>query len=140
MRRENGHLVPTDAVAAEMLAEIPLSTGVMVEIRVPRNIKAFRLAWVLAEIVSQSCDWLIDRETAMDHLKIKARHVRIIHDPVRNTTAIVPKSISFASLSQAGFKRVFDRMINAVITEIIPGMNETELRAELERIVGARND
>src|ERR1700722_1015636 len=116
MRREGGHLVPVDAVSAEMLAEIPLNTGVMVTIKVPRNLRQFRLAWVLADIVSKSCDWLPDRETAMDWLKIKARHVRMIHDPLRNKTAIIPKSIAFASLDQAGFKRVFDRMVSVVVT------------------------
>ena len=136
MRREGNHLVPVDAVAAEMFAEIPANTGVMVTIKVPRNLRHFRLAWVLADIVSKSCDWLSDRETAMNWLKIRARHVRMIHDPMHNTTAIVPKSISFASLDQAAFKRVFDRMINVVITEIIPGMSEQSLRAELENIVG----
>lgn len=136
MRREGNHLVPADAVAAEMMADIPLATGVMVTVKVPRNLRHFRLAWVLADIVSKSVDWLSDRETAMDWLKIKARHVRMIHDPLRNTTAIVPKSISFASLDQAGFKRVFDRMIHVVVTEIIPGMDEKSLRSELENIVG----
>jgi hypothetical protein len=140
MRRDGSHLVPVDAIAAEMMAEVPANTGVMVTIKVPRNLRHFRLAWVLADIVSKSCDWLEDRETAMDWLKIKARHVRMIHDPLRNKTAIVPKSISFASLDQAGFKRVFDRMINVVITEIIPGMDEKSLRAELESIVGIDRD
>ncbi len=136
MRREGSHLVPIDTVSAEMLAEIPLSTGVMVTVKVPRNLRHFRLAWVLADIVSKSCDWLPDREASMDWLKIKARHVRIIHDPLRNKTAIVPKSISFASLDQVGFKRVFDRMVHVVVTEIIPGMDEQSLRAEIEKIVG----
>jgi hypothetical protein len=136
MRREGSHLVPADAVSAEMLEEVPLGTGVMAEVRVPRNLRQFRLAWVLADIVSKSCDWLSDRETAMDWLKIKSRHVRMIHDPVKNVTAIVPKSIAFAALPQAQFNRVFNRMIHVTITDIIPGMDEGVLRAELEKIVG----
>lgn len=136
MRREGAHLVPVDAVAAEMLAEVPTNTGVMVTVKVPRNLRQFRLAWALADIVSKSVDFLADRESAMDWLKIKARHVRMIHDPLRNVTAIVPKSISFASLDQAGFARVLNRMIYVTTTEIIPGLEESSLRAELESIVG----
>lgn len=136
MRREGSHLVPADAVAAEMLAEVPANTGVMVTVKVPRNLKQFQKVWVLADIVSKSCDWLHDREDAMAWLKIKARHVRMIHDPVRNVTAIVPKSIAFASLDQAGFARVLNRMIYVTTTEIIPGLEESSLRAELEAIVG----
>jgi hypothetical protein len=137
MRREGSHLVPADSVSAEMMEEIPLNTGVMCEVRVPRNLRQFRLAWALASIVSKSVDWLPDRETAMSWLKIKARHVQIIADPNKSwQVAIVPKSIAFASLDQEGFKRVLDRMIYVTITDIIPGMDEGELRAELEKIIG----
>lgn len=136
MRREGAHFVPVDAVAADMFNEVPTNTGVMVTIRVPRNLRQFRLAWALADIISKSVDFLPDRETAMDWLKIKARHVRMIHDPIRNVTAIVPKSIAFASLDQVGFRRVLDRMIYVTTTEIIPGLEEGALRAELESIVG----
>ncbi len=136
MKREGQHLVPVDQVAAEMLAEVPTSTGVMVTVKVPRNLRQFRLAWALADLVSKSVDWLPDRESAMDWLKIKARHVRMIHDPLRGTTAIIPKSIAFQSLDQVGFRRVLDRMINVTTTDIIPGLEEGALRAELEAIVG----
>lgn len=136
MRREGSYLVPIDQVAADMLAEVPAGTGVMVTVKVPRNLRQFRLAWTLADIVSKSVDWLPDRETAMDWLKIKARHVRMITDPLRGTIAIVPKSISFASLDQVGFARVLNRMIYVTTAEIIPGLEESSLRAELEAIVG----
>lgn len=136
MRREGSHLVPVDAVAAEMLAEVPMNTGVMVTVKVPRNLRQFRLAWALADIVSKSVDFLHDREDAMTWLKIKARHVRMLQDPLRGTVAIVPKSIAFASLDQAGFARVLNRMIYVTTTEIIPGLQESSLRAELETIVG----
>lgn len=136
MRREGSHLVPADSVSAEMMGEIPLNTGLMVSVKVPRNLRQFRLAWALADIVSKSCDYLPDRETAMDWLKIKSRHVRMIHDPRSGNVVIVPKSIAFASLSQAGFARVLNRMIFVTTTDIIPGMEESALRAELESIVG----
>lgn len=136
MKREGNHLVPVDQVAADMLESVPANTGVMVVVKVPRNLRQFRLAWALADIVAKSVDFLHDREDAMDWLKIKARHVRMIQDPLRGTVAIVPKSIAFASLDQAGFARVLDRMIYVTTTEIIPGMEESSLRAELESIVG----
>lgn len=136
MKRDGSHLVPADAVAAEMLAEVPANTGVMVTVKVPRNLRQFRLAWALADIISKSVDWLPDRETAMDWLKIKSRHVRMITDPRSGNVAIVPKSIAFASLDQAGFARLLNRMIYVTTTEIIPGLEESSLRAELESIVG----
>ena len=136
MRRDGDRLVPADQVSADILREVPANTGVMVTVKVPRNLRQFRLAWALADLVSKSVDFLPDRETAMDWLKIKARHVRMIHDPRTGKTAIIPKSIAFQSLDQEGFRRVLDRMIYVTITDIIPGLEETALRAELEAIVG----
>ncbi len=136
MRREGSHLVPVDPVSAEMLAEIPTTKDLLVTVKVPRNLRQFRLAWALADIVAKSVDWLPDRESAMDWLKIKSRHVRMIQDPLRGTVAIVPKSISFASLDQTGFARLLNRMVYVTTTEIIPGLAEGTLRAELEAIAG----
>src|ERR1700688_5049392 len=140
MRREGSHLVPADSVSAEMMEEIPLNTGLMVEVRVPRNLRQFRLAWALASIVSKSVDYLPDRETAMSWLKIKSRHVRMIVDSKTGEVAIVPKSIAFASLDQASFARVLNRMVYVTITDIIPGLEGSSLRAELEKIVGIEPD
>ena len=119
------------------MQEIPLNRDLLVTVKTPRNPKQFRLAWALADIVSRSCDWLQDREVAMAWIKIRARHVNMISEPLTGKVAIVPRSIAFASLDQAGFKRVLDRMIYVVTTEIIPGMEEGALQRELESMVGA---
>lgn len=137
MRREGSHLVPVDAIAAEEIGEIAASTELMVSIRMRRHPKQHRLAWALAEKVAQACDFLHDREDAMDWLKIKARHVRFIQNPKTGEVAIVPKSIAFASLSQAAFNRFFNRLIYVVCTEVVPGMKEEDLRAEVLKMVGA---
>jgi hypothetical protein len=136
MRREGSKLVCVDPVSEEMLLEIPTTKDVLVTVKSPRNLRQFRLAWALADIISKSVDWLQDRETAMDWLKIKSRHVKMISDPRSGAKAFVPRSIAFASLDQAGFTRLFNRMIYVTTTEIIPGLKESALRAELESIVG----
>jgi hypothetical protein len=135
MRREGDRLAPVDPVSAEMLAEIPTTKDVLVTVKSPRNMRQFKLAWALADIISKSVDFLPDRETAMNWLKIKSRHVQMITDGKGNT-AIIPKSIAFASLDQEGFSRLFNRMIHVTITQIIPGMAEDSLRAEIEKMVG----
>jgi hypothetical protein len=136
MVREGNHLVPLDEMSAEELARIPLRQQVLVTVRVPRNIRQHRLAWALATKISEACDWLVDREAAMDWLKIKARHVRYLHNNYTGETQIVPRSIRFAALDQMGFDRVFRRMVYVTVTEIIPGLDEAALRAEIESMVG----
>lgn len=137
MRRDGNRLTAVDPISDEELQKIPLGKDVLVTVRSPRNIRQFKLAWALAKKVSDACEFLPDSETAMDWLKIKARHVKMIQDPRTQQLAIIPKSIAFASLSQDGFKRVFDRMVYVVCAEIIPGLDEGKLRAEISAMVGA---
>ena len=136
MVREGNHLVPIDEMSSEELARIPLRQQVLVTVRVPRNIRQHRLAWALATKVAEACEWLHDREDSMAWLKIKARHVRYIHDHRNGETQIIPKSIRFAALDQMSFDRIFRRMVYVTVTEIIPGIDEAALRAEIESMVG----
>ena len=135
MRREGNRLAPVDPMSEEDLQKVPLAKDVLVTVRSPRNIKQFRLAWALAAKVADACEFLHDPADAMDWLKVKARHVKLITDPRTGQVAIIPKSIAFASLSQDAFKRVLDRMIYVTVSEIIPGLDEGKLRAEISAMV-----
>lgn len=136
MRREGGHLVPVDEVSAEEIRLIPTTQDLLVTVKTPRNLRQFRLAWALAQKVSEAVDFLQDRDDAMAWLKIKARHVNMLQNPHTNQVAIIPKSIAFASLGQDAFARIFNRMVYVTCTEIIPGLKDGDLRAELELMVG----
>jgi hypothetical protein len=136
MRREGSHLVPVDEVSADQICQIPTTKSLLVEVKTPRNVRQFRLAWALAQVVGEAVDFLHDREDSMSWLKIKARHVTMLQNPRTKQVAIIPKSIAFASLSQDAFNRIFNRMVWVVCNEIIPGLQEGALRAELEAMVG----
>ena len=128
-------LFPVNEISDEDLRALPAKGDVLVTVKSPRNPKQFALAWALATKVSEACDWLPDKETAMEWLKVKARHVKIIQDPRTHKIAIIPRSIAFASLGQDAFKRVLDRMIWVATNEILPGLDEGKLRAEIEAMV-----
>ena len=139
MRKGTGHgigLFPLNEMSEEELSAVS-KDQLLVTIKTPRNPRQFALAWALATKVQEACDWLADKEDAMAYLKIKARHVKYIHDPRTEKTEIIPRSIAFASLSQDAFKRVLDRMIWVTVTEILPGIEESALRREIEAVVGA---
>lgn len=133
MRREGSHLVPVDAISAEEIAELP-AHDLLVTVRTPRSVKQHRLAWALADKVADSCDWLHDRSDAMDYLKLRAHHVRIVVEP-SGRTVLLPKSISWASLPQPAFNRFFNRIVWLVCNEIVPGIEEKALRDELLKMV-----
>jgi hypothetical protein len=126
-------LFPSNQMATDDLASVVNDKDFLVNIRSPRNIQQLRKGWALAQKLADSCEWLHDREDAMDYLKLRARHVKYLREPNGNVQ-IIPKSISFASLPQNVFNRIFNRMIWVVCNEIIPGMKESELRKEIERM------
>ena len=136
MRRQGNRLAPVDPISEDDLSKVPADRDVMVTIKTPRNLRQFRLAWALADKISDAVDFLPDRESSMEWLKIKARHVKLIQDPRTGQVAIIPKSIAFASITQDQFKRVFDRMVWVTVNEIVPGLDEGALRAEIETMVG----
>jgi hypothetical protein len=136
MRREGNHLVPVDPMSSEMLAQIPTNVDLLVTAHQPRNVKQWGLAWALATKVAEAADWLHDKDDAMEWMLIKARHVRMIHDTRNNEMQIRADSIRWASVKQEQFTRIFNRMIYVVITEILPGIEESALRSEIENMVG----
>lgn len=140
MRKVNGRLETVDAVSADEFSRVSATKELLVTIKAPRNPRQHRLAWALAQKIAEACDFLFDADDAMNWLKIKARHVRMIHDPRTGQVAIVPKSIAFASADQATFSRIFNRMVYVTCTEIIPGLDESALRAEIEAMVAPTHE
>lgn len=132
MRKKGGRLEPVDEVSADELSLVPADKDVLVTLRSPRNPKQHRLAWALATKLAECCTYLHDREDAMDFLKIKSRHVKIVQNPGTGHVFLVPKSIAFASVDQAAFNRLFNRMVWVVCNEIVPGLDEGQLRDEIE--------
>jgi hypothetical protein len=137
MRRDKAapqRLEPVDEMSAEELACVPFGVDMLVTLKVPRNVRQHRLAWALAQKLSEMTDFLPDRETAMTWLKLKAHHATVVTDG--KVTAYIPKSIAFHNLSGMAFTRLFNRMVYVVTTEIIPGLSEERLRDELLAMVG----
>lgn len=131
MRRVANHLVPVNQIGADDLATVPTDRDLLVVIRTPRNVEQFSLAWALATKVADACDWLLTKDDAMDWLLIQARHVRYIYEPRTKRATVLPKSISWASLGQDAFNRIFNRMVHIVISQIVPGLKESDLRKEI---------
>lgn len=135
--RQERALVPADDDALEMLARIPIGTKCLVSIVVPRNLRQHRLAWVLATRIAEAMD-LEDKEAGMDLLKISARHVRWITNPLTGEIWPRPLSIDFGSLDQIEFDRIFRRMVFAVTHNILPGVRESDLKREIEEMLRDR--
>ncbi len=136
MQKRNGKLETIDSISAEAFEHVPTGKDLFVVIRSRRNPKQHRLAWALASKLVDGCDFLHDSDEAMTYLKFKTRHVKVIMDQKTGKSFLMPKSISFASMTQEQFSRFLNRAIYVVCSEIIPSLDEARLRAELLEMIG----
>src|SRR5215467_6103353 len=136
MQKINGKLETRDEISAEDFALVPNNQDLFVTIKTHRSPKQHRFAWALAKKVSDSCEWLEDKDDAMTWLKMKAKHVKVIIDKRTGEVVLKPKSIAFASLPQDQFSRLMNRFIWIVVNDVIPEMDESTLRNEILEMVG----
>jgi hypothetical protein len=118
-----------------------MGTDLRLKITTARNLRQLAFAWVLAGKIAENCDGVyLDKDDAMDNvpygLKCRAKHAKAVVDPV--TGEVTVKPLSLKRLDGEAFKRLLDRMVYVTCTEIIPGLEVSVLRDELEAMVGGK--
>lgn len=129
MRRKGGRLEPVDHLSAEDLASIPADKDLLVTIKAPKNLKQLRFAWLLAQKISDARDDLTDKDVAMDVLCEMTRHVKVVVNPITGHAFMMRKSLS---IDGAALSRLLNRMVYVTVTHIVPGLDEGQLRDEIE--------
>jgi hypothetical protein len=119
----------------EQFSSIKLGAEVKAVVTVPNNLKYLKFFWALCDKLADNCNWIVDKEDARDKLLLEARHAEYFYDHVRQKSEIRPKSI--AGLSGDKWIRLLRRCSYAVVTKFIPGMNENELKTEIEVMIGS---
>lgn len=129
-------LFAADQFSAEDMALLPNDSDALATVKQPKNLALLRKAWVLAGLLAEACGDFHDKDDAMEALKYGARHVKFGVNPRTGTTFVVLKSLS--TLQGPQLTRVFNRMVHYVVTDLLPGIPEGELRKRIEELVGAR--
>ncbi len=122
------------------LANIKTGAEVKVEATTPRSLRQIKYAWALATKIAEACDWLESKEDAMDFLLIEARHVKRIWDPLRQRAYVRPKPTNFGAMDGTAYTRLLNRMKHIALTVVVPGLEESDLRTEIEAMIGADFD
>lgn len=126
-------LEPVDDAGREALARLPLGTIVRAEIKRPRNLGHHRKFFALLDLIYQNQTRYRSPEALLDAIKIYIGHAQVLN--IRGKEVHVPKSISFSSMGQGEFDRFWDRVVNVVVAEIIPGLDRSDLERELGELV-----
>lgn len=134
MRRRGGGLFPVDQINQEVIDAMPQGVDIYISARVPRNEKLLRWMWVLAgKIAKAGIDGVDDSETAMDVLCEACRHFTWVKSPVTGHMFGVRKSIGDLGADEQS--RLAKRMVWATTEHILPGLDEGDLRREIEEMM-----
>lgn len=134
-----GSLKPVDANGEDVLRKLSSRDVVMIEVKRPRNSKMHRLYWALVTLVWENMDG--NRYPTPDdlHAAFKiAAGIRTRIELPNGEIGFIPGSIAFHKMDQAAFDAFYDRICDLVCKHFLPGVDNAELRAEVESMVGLR--
>ncbi len=101
---------------------------------VPENAKYRKFFHALVGKLADNVEWLNgDKDFAKEQLLLECRHATYHHDKARGKTEI--RSKTTRNLSSDQWVRLLRRASHAVTTKFIPGMQENELKAEIEKMI-----
>lgn len=134
MHRKGFVLAPSDRLAEEDLATLALGKNVLVEVRKPRSLQHHRLLFALLRKVARSTPTPLSEDALLSWVKVRTGHVE--HVPLGfGRSYEAPASIAFSAMDQAQFREFFDRVVALICTEVVPGLDQPTLAAEIEAML-----
>lgn len=128
-RRYSNGFQPTDDASEAALKSVKLGECIELKIKRPRNLPHHRKFFSMLQLIFNNQE----RYDTLDHLltafKFAVGHTEIIR--TKRGDIEVPKSISFASMPQDEFEAFYQRAVDFVISEVVPGMTQESLEREL---------
>lgn len=116
------------------VANIKEGVDVKVVATTPRSIRQLKFAWALAKKIADACDWLHDKDDAMYAMLVGAKHCRWLTYP-DGKSVLRALPTNFGAMDGTLYSRLLNRMIYVAVTEIVPGMDESALKAEIEAMI-----
>lgn len=130
----DGKLVPATDEATAWARKIKPGDIIEADVVRPRSQAFHKLFFAMLKIVSDNKDDY-SVEELLDIIKLGIGHTRVIQLP-GGTFYALPKSISFASLDQDQFSAFFNRAVDYVISDILPGIDRQGLTNEIYAMAG----
>lgn len=131
-RRTLSGLVPDDEAAQAALRGVKPGDVVAVEITRPRNLQHHRLYWAMCSKIGSAID--VEPENVSDVLKLKTGHFVTVQ--TKSGPVQLPRSISFAKMDQAEFRKFFERCCRVISMEWLPHMSAKQVQAEVLEMMG----
>ena len=122
---------PSNPVSEEDVAQAKMGEEVICSFSSPRNLQQLKFLWALVSKVADNSDRWLDKDEAMEDLKLMAGFCRIIHDG--DKLEVRPKSLKRIDNEQ--LVALTSKIIDIICEKIWPTMKPGDLRKEIERML-----
>lgn len=128
--------VPASAYDLDLMRRLPVAVDLAVDVSAShRSGRQHRLYWALLQKVVENSDHYASPDALSIWLKIRLGYVDdvVFHD---GTVHYQTKSLAFHKMDQGEFNLFFNRVVDVLVTEVLPGINRGELMHSVEEMLG----
>lgn len=132
MAKHLGVLRPAQEQDAEVWKHLKIAEREVVKIQISRsrNYRFHCKFFAMLGIILKNQEHYQTTDELLNVCKLRIGHVDIVQTP--RGEEHWPKSISFASMDEAEFSAFYERAVDWVLSEVIPGLQRQHLDAEIE--------
>jgi hypothetical protein len=138
LQRTVGGLKPTDAFGADALAAMPLGEIVKAEVTRPRNLRHHRKMYALLQAIFPHQTTYPTLKQFEGAVKCAVGFGEMVTLP-DGRVMLMPGSWAFSKLDQTAFEQVYERVLDLILTRILPGIDRGDLEREVEDILRGRD-
>jgi hypothetical protein len=124
-------------MSADDIAPVAMHEETMHRITSERNLQALRFLWGLVHKVAENTDYFLDKDDAMEKLKVRVAYSKSVYDP--HTREIVVRGRSLKKISAEALRTLTDRIADIVCAELMPGMRRNDLYREIEEMIAGKS-
>lgn len=132
MANHLGALRPAQEQDAEVWGHLKIAEREVVKVQIsrPQNYKFRCKFFVMLGIIFKNQEHYKSVDDLLDICKLGIGHVRVIQ--TSQGVIRLPKSISYAKMTAPDFDDFYNRAVDWVLAEVIPGLQRQHLDAEVE--------
>jgi hypothetical protein len=139
LMRQGQRLAAADPISLEALESIREKETVTASIHRNRNPAHHRKLWALIAAVFPSQSQYATQQDLLNALKVATGYFET-GQTIEGIPFMIPKSISYVSMSQTPFEQWYDRVVDVILTRILPNVNRDELADQVNDILEGRRE
>lgn len=136
LRKTLNGFQPADDMSVEVAKRFKIGETYRAEVVKPRSRKTLGRYWVLCQMILDNTEMFRSKEQVSDYLKIRTGHSTSIVAKKTGEIFHVANSINFDEVDEAEFQDFWSRACDVVADDILPGITESEINYEVQKIVG----